>query len=232
MAPARGTKKTKTPDDREADPDRLTRVRAGRYRTADERFEVEQSATGWFLIDSTITNELGQPLMHGPMATLDAVRAALPEAREAKAPTAPKAPKPPKGRGTAKEEPRAVTPPARTWIDDLPAADGQQVRSVIRRLEQEGISQAADLVRADREGLLPVLATRLIERRLEALVADLPAGERDRARELVRRAADLLSGGGTDLPRPLPRWALVEQRPGEEPESRRIILRGSGRRGT
>lgn len=229
MSPTR--KKAKASNgDRESDPDKIIRVRAGRYRTADDRFEVEQSATGWFLVDSTITNELGQPLMHGPMPTLDAVRAALSDAREAKAPTAPKPPRPPRGRGTAKAEPKAAPPPARTWIDDLPAADAQEVRSVIRRLEQEGISQGADLVRADRQGLLPVVATRLIERRLEALVADLPADQRDRARELVRRVADVLSGGGTDLPRPLPRWALMEQRPGEEPDGRRIVLRGSSGR--
>jgi ribosomal protein S18 acetylase RimI-like enzyme len=64
-----------------ADEEKLKRERAGTYRTADGRFTIEQSATGWLLLDSEQTNELGLPLARGPFATLDEARAAVAEAR-------------------------------------------------------------------------------------------------------------------------------------------------------
>lgn len=70
-----------------ADPDQLRRTAAGVYRSADDRFEVKRSADQWFLLDTGATDELGQPLIHGPMPTLEAVREALPEVRR----SAPKA---------------------------------------------------------------------------------------------------------------------------------------------
>ena len=55
--------KAKSPGaDAQADPNKLVRSRAGVYRTADDRFEVRQAALGWFVIDSTVTDELGQEL--------------------------------------------------------------------------------------------------------------------------------------------------------------------------
>jgi len=63
------------------DEEKLQRERAGTYRTADGRFTVEQSTTGWLLLDSAQTNELGLPLARGPYATLDQARAALGDAR-------------------------------------------------------------------------------------------------------------------------------------------------------
>lgn len=70
-------KKAQTP----ADPNRLVRVEAGRYRSEDDRFEVRDGGTGWFLTDAQQRNEFGQELVTGPYATLAAVREALPEAR-------------------------------------------------------------------------------------------------------------------------------------------------------
>ena len=64
-----------------ADEEKLQRERAGTYRTADGRFTVEQSTTGWLLLDSAQTNELGLPLARGPYATLDEARTALGDAR-------------------------------------------------------------------------------------------------------------------------------------------------------
>jgi ribosomal protein S18 acetylase RimI-like enzyme len=64
-----------------ADDEKLKRERAGTYRTADGRFTIEQSATGWLLLDSEQTNELGLPLARGPFATLDDARAAVADAR-------------------------------------------------------------------------------------------------------------------------------------------------------
>ena len=66
-----------------SDPNRLERRQDGGYLTPDRRFEVKRSGNAWFLVDSGATDELGQPLVHGPMPTLRAVREALPEARRA-----------------------------------------------------------------------------------------------------------------------------------------------------
>lgn len=69
------------PRDASADPNRLVRQAPGRYRSADDRFEVRQAGTGWFVVDTQQRNELGQELVQGPFATLAAVRELLPEAR-------------------------------------------------------------------------------------------------------------------------------------------------------
>jgi hypothetical protein len=63
-------------------PNELVRQRAGEYRTADGRFRIEQAGGGWFIVDTQQSDELGQPLLRGPLATLDAVRGALPGVRK------------------------------------------------------------------------------------------------------------------------------------------------------
>jgi ribosomal protein S18 acetylase RimI-like enzyme len=70
-----------------ADGEALKRQRAGTYATADVRFSVEQSSSGWMLFDAEQTNELGLPLARGPFPTLDAAREAIAEARSGPAPT-------------------------------------------------------------------------------------------------------------------------------------------------
>jgi hypothetical protein len=94
----------------------------------------------------------------------------------------------------------------------------------VAALEREGIADAEALVRRDREGLLPVVATRLLERRLDALVADVPEAGREAAEALVRRIAAVLSGEGNDPAGPLPGWTLVEVGPEPAPSNRRIEL--------
>lgn len=209
------------------DADKLVRQAAGVYRTTDERFEVRQSASGWFLVDLQSTNELGQPLMLGPFATLAGVREHMPEARAAERPPVPK-PTRKASAPSAKSTARPAKPPkepARTWIDELPAADATKVRVLIRALDREGITGAEAAIRADREGLLPVVASRLIERQLDELLKEVPARERDRGRELVRRTAEILSVEGLKARSPLPRWALVEIGPGQpEPKNRQIKI--------
>ena len=64
-----------------AEEEKLKRERAGTYRTADGRFAIEQSASGWLLLDGEQTNELGLPLARGPFATLDEARGAISTAR-------------------------------------------------------------------------------------------------------------------------------------------------------
>ena len=63
------------------DEEKLKREKAGTHRTVDGRFSVEQSTTGWLLLDAEQTNELGLPLARGPFATLDEARAAIAVAR-------------------------------------------------------------------------------------------------------------------------------------------------------
>lgn len=65
----------------------LKRERAGTYRTKDGRFTVEQSSSGWMLLDAEQTNELGLALARGPFTTLDAARGAIPAARSGPAPS-------------------------------------------------------------------------------------------------------------------------------------------------
>jgi len=116
-------------------------------------------------------------------------------------------------------------PPPPSWIDQLPKVDAAAVRKLIGALEHEGIADAEALVRRDREGLLPAVATRLIERRLEAQVGELPARERDEALALLRRATEILTAEGSTVTDPLPGWVLVEVGPEPEPPNRRIDLR-------
>lgn len=61
--------------------DKLKRERAGTYRSGDGRFNVEQSSSGWLLLDAEQSDELGLPLARGPFATLDEARAAISPAR-------------------------------------------------------------------------------------------------------------------------------------------------------
>jgi hypothetical protein len=208
--------------DAPADPDKLLRQEAGTYHTADGRFEARETAGEWFLVDAEQSNEFGQELIRGPFATLKALRAAIPDAREST--TAPKRPRPtaaPKQRAGKKAEP---PPPPPSWIDQLPKGEAARVRLLIRALEGEGIDNPEALVRRDREGLFPTVAATLIERRLDALVEELPEKGRKPARDLVRRAAEVLADAGTGLPEPLPGWSLVEIGPEREPPNRRIVL--------
>ncbi len=69
------------------------------------------------------------------------------------------------------------------------------------------------------------MAARLIEERLNALVAELPENGRDAVRGFVRQVAEVLAVQGTNLREPLPGWMLVEVGFRTEPTLRRIDLR-------
>lgn len=67
--------------------DSLKRERAGTYRTHDGRFTIEQSSSGWLVLDAEQADDLGLPLARGPFPTLDGAKAAIADARTAPAPT-------------------------------------------------------------------------------------------------------------------------------------------------
>ena len=135
-----------------ADDEKLKRERAGTYRTSDGRFAIEQSATGWLILDSEQTNELGLPLARGPFGTLDEARAAvadarsgprpisdLDERRRAKGAKGPKGDKPsPEKAGEATKAQRPATPrrAARRAtghelvIREIRASDGDELRKL------------------------------------------------------------------------------------------------------
>lgn len=111
-------------------PDDLVRESAGAYRSGDERFRVEKSDVGWYLIDSEQANEFGQQLIHGPLPTLDAVRKQMPGARELKLLLRVQPPKrrAPTSRDAAKavrQAPAPLPPPA-SWIDRLPGKEATE----------------------------------------------------------------------------------------------------------
>ena len=221
--------KAKAPADA-GDPDKLQRQAAGTYRTADGRFEVRGSSTaGWVLVDSEQTNDFGQELIQGPFATLADVRAAIPSARSTKI-TPIRPPAAPRRRQQKAAAPKPPPPPS--WTEQLPPAEAAAVRRLIRVLEAEGVSDAEALVRRDRDGIGPAIATRIIERRLEAIIDELPERGRAGARELIRRAPEVLTAEGTAMPKGVPGWSLIEIGPEPEPDNRRITIRelpGGGR---
>ena len=138
--------------------EKLKREKAGTYRTADGRFTVEQSSSGWLLLDGEQANELGLPLARGPFATLDEARDAIGEARTGARPEAPvplrpaRGPKASIGRsGAARtggaepddDPPTAAraTPPKRAARPSKPAVVIRELRGVdgeqLRRLWAE-----------------------------------------------------------------------------------------------
>jgi hypothetical protein len=222
MAAARAKKEKPPPG-----PDDLVRESAGAYRSGDERFRVEKSDVGWYLIDNEQANEFGQQLIHGPLPTLDAVREQMPGARELKPLLRVR---PPTHRATTSRDatksqrpvPAPPPPPPPTWIDRLPAKEATEVRRLIRALEREGLADADEMVKRHRDDPTPVIATRLIEQRLRALIDAQPEKDRERAQALVREVARILGTGGATVERPAPRWALVEVRDGEEMSRSRL----------
>ncbi len=195
-------------------PNDVIREAAGSYTSGDGRFEVRQSDANWYVVDREQTNEFGQELIHGPFGSLKAAKEAMPGAREIK----------PMLRTTARPKKAAEKKPApkpQSWIDKLPRAEQVDVRALIRALDREGVGDAEALVRKDRQGLLPAIATQLLERQLAALVDEMPEKDRPTARKLIRKLAAAISAGEKS-PEPLPGWALFETGPGREPTKRRV----------
>ena len=130
----------------DASPDTLKREQAGVYRTKDGRFTVEQSSSGWMLLDAEQADELGLPLARGPFGTLDEARGALARARSGPAPASEIEPrqarrKPPvigpaaTPKGTAAKGPRRAprrADPAALVIREIRTVDGDALRELWR----------------------------------------------------------------------------------------------------
>lgn len=204
------------------EPDDVVRETAGSYLSGDARFEIRQSDSNWYLVDREQMNEFGQELIHGPFGSLKAARAAMPGAREIKPLL--------RSRSRTKTRPAprkaapapAPTPP--TWVDRLPADEAAEARHTIRALEKEGIDDAEALTKRDRDGLLPAIASRMLERQIERLIEGLPEDERELARKLVDKLGAVVTA--SDAPGSLPGWALFETGPGRERTKRRLRLGG------
>jgi hypothetical protein len=205
-------KKEKPP----ARPDDLVRAAAGAYRSGDGRFEVQKSDQGWFLVDTEQANEFGQQLIHGPLATLDDVRVAIPGARDIKPLLrSAKRPTPAAGAAAAAKAAAKSKPKPLSWIDRLSKTEAAEVRRLIAALEKEGITDAEALVKRDRSSDVGLVAAALIEQRLRA-ATDRPT---------ARRVAEILTDEGATTARPLPRWELVEMPRDPAQPPRKIRLR-------
>jgi hypothetical protein len=194
--------------------DDLVRETAGNYVSGDDRFEVRQSDSTWYLVDREQTNEFGQELIHGSFGSLKAARAAMPGARDIK----PLLRSRTRRRARPATKKKSAAPPPPTWIDRLPADQAADIRRTIRALEKEGIDDAEALTKRDREGLLPAIASRLLTRRIDGLIEDLPDDEQAIARQLVDRLGEAISA--SDAPGALPGWALFETGLSREPKRR------------
>lgn len=196
-------------------PDDLVRQSAGSYLSGDGRFRVDQSDSTWYLVDTQQANEFGQELMHGPFPSLKAAKAATPGARDIK-PLLRSVPRP--KRVAARKAP---PPPPPTWLDKLSSKEASEARALIRALERQGVLDADDLVRHDRDSPTPLIAIRLLQQRLNELLDDLPKDQREGAKKLVQRIAALFIDDGVTS-RPLPGWALIETDADRQPTKRRI----------
>lgn len=222
---AKAKAKSKATKAKAPDPDRLSRGEDGAYRSEDARFEVRAGGTGWFVTDTQRTNDFGQDLIVGPYATLKIARTTLPDLREAKiVPLRRPAKAAQTTRPSSQSKPQPK-PKRKTWIDKLSKADATNVRGLIAELENAGISDADALVRRDRDGLFPATATRLIERDLDALADELPEPARDGARQLIHRAAEIITASGANPSKGMPGWSLIELGPEPDPPNRRIVIR-------
>jgi hypothetical protein len=219
-AKAEGTPKPKAKKPpKVVEPDDLVRETAGSYVSGDSRFEVRQSDANWYLVDREQSNEFGQELIHGPFSSMKAAKAQMRGARDIK-PLLRSTPRPKR-----MTQPKPAPQPKQTWIDKLSRDEATQVRKQLRALEGEGVSDAESLVRKDRDSLAPAIAQELLDRRLAALIEDLPEKDRATAKKLIARLAEAISDSGA-MPDPLPGWALFETGPGREPTKRRVRPNG------
>lgn len=165
--------------------EKLTRETAGHYRSSDGRFSVADEGGSWWVRDEEQSNEFGMPRLIGPLATLNAARDAIEEARDQKVV---QLPKPPRRRQAAKPKParskkdanarrarpaEAEEPKEPAWIErELDGSRRNEARRLIRDLAGLGFEDAEQLVRADLLGLSPAIAEALLRRRIQEAAVD------------------------------------------------------------
>jgi hypothetical protein len=86
----------------QSDKPKLKRETAGRYRSEDGRYMVQQQSGPWWLMDTEQTDELGQPALHGPYASLSEATDAIATLPGASKPSA----KAPAKKAPAKKAPK------------------------------------------------------------------------------------------------------------------------------
>ncbi len=207
-------------------PEKLKRERAGTYATSDGRFTVEQTSSGWLLLDAEQANELGLPLTRGPFATLDGAREAIASARAGPAPkgeivSIADRPRKPTAKPTtpdaAPEPPRAKSKPVakrpekpKVVFRELRAVDGDQLRKLwaacgFRSLGDDDLSLAR-LARRN-PGLLLVAAegTRVVGSALGAWdgrrgwIYHVATAESHRRQGIATKLVDQVEAGLRDL---------------------------------
>jgi hypothetical protein len=170
-------------------------------------------------VDRDQANEFGQELIHGPFGSMKAAREQMPGLRDVK-PLPRTMPRPKR----APEKQPGQPKPQPTWIDKLPAGDATAVRKQIKALEKESVEDAEAIVRRDRQGLQPAIASTLLERRIAALVEALPADERKTANSVIEQLDELLADGDKNAAG-LTGWTFVEIGPDRKPTARKLRLR-------
>lgn len=181
----------------------LKRLGGGRWETKDGRFTIEPQSGTWVIVDSTQTDELGLPLVRGPYPSLTAAKEAIEEARSTGPAESPLAGKIERSNRREEEQPKKPQPPPEpAWLRKLSDADRRQLKTLVKRLEAEGVPNAEGVARAEIANEQPALARLALERLFgEAQTAKDP-------RTAVRQALEaLLEGQDKALGA---RWRLVD----------------------
>jgi hypothetical protein len=165
-----------------ADTESLRRLGGGRWETQDGRFRIEPQSGIWMVIDAHEIDDLGLPLTRGPFRSLGAARDAIGAARDHGRTTSPLAGMVEAAKARPASTGRAKRPSTRTaraagpeptepaWLTGLDESKRRLARRLLRRLEDGGVPDAANVVRAELVDDRPALAKLAIERRLAALV--------------------------------------------------------------
>jgi hypothetical protein len=191
-----------------ADNEKLRRLAGGRWESKDGRYSIESESGTWVVVDNEQTNELGLPLVRGPFPTLTAAREAMQDTRDAGPARSPLAERLTTTRKREEAKPKkAEPPPEPKWLQALNETDRRRVRTLVKRLEAAGVTDAEDLARSEIAEGQPALARRALERRLAAA-------------ESVAEAVDIVLAGRDDELGA--RWRLVD---GEGREIRKLELR-------
>jgi hypothetical protein len=190
-----------------ANDEKLRRLGGGRWESKDGRYTIESESGTWVLVDNEQTNELGLPLVRGPFPTLTAAREAMQDTREAGPARSPLAERLTTSHKREEAKPKKPEPPPEPkWVRALSETERRRVRTLVKRLEAAGVTDAEDIARAEVAEGQPALARRALEVRLSA------ASSAAEAVDIVLAGRDEEFGA---------RWRLVD---GEGREIRKLEL--------